>query len=182
MVPKEVRRADPVAVRGSGQQLETAGVDRADDGEVSPVECGDLGDVEPLGGGHHRCVDGSEGEIPIPAHQLGDPEPVTGHHRLDGELPGGEIAQEPDFGLCSEPTADEVGDLCDDEGRDDEGARVGEQQFERFGVVAIVGVDVGVEGSGVDQRGYVGTSAARISSMRSEMSSRPLRPAPAALR
>lgn len=55
-----------------------------------------------------------------------------------------------------------------------------QQQLERFTVMAVVGVDVGVEGAGVDEEGYRVTSAARISSMRSEMSSRPLRPAPAA--
>ncbi len=57
-----------------------------------------------------------------------------------------------------------------------------QQELERFGVVAVVGIDVGVERSRVDEEGYRATSAARISSMRSEMSSRPLRPAPAARR
>ena len=59
---------------------------------------------------------------------------------------------------------------------------MGEQELKRLAVVAVVGIDVGVERSGVDQGGYLATSAARISSMRSEMSSRPLRPAPAARR
>jgi len=53
------------------------------------------------------------------------------------------------------------------------------QQFECGAVIAVVGVDVGVERAGVDEEGYGVTSAARISSMRSEMSSRPLRPAAA---
>jgi hypothetical protein len=70
----------------------------------------------------------------MPAHQLGDPEPVTGHHRLDRELPSGEIAQEPDLCSCSEATPDQMGDLGDDEGRGDVGTRVSEQQSERFGV------------------------------------------------
>jgi len=47
-------------------------------------------------------------------------------------------------------------------------------------MVTVVGVDVGIQRSGVDQESYRSTSAARISSIRSEMSSRPLRPAPAA--
>jgi len=54
------------------------------------------------------------------------------------------------------------------------------QQFESGAVIAVVGVDIGVERAGVDEEGYGVTSAARISSMRSETSSRPLRPAAAA--
>jgi hypothetical protein len=146
------------------------------------VECCDLCDVEALGRSDYRCVDGSEGEVPILAHQLGDPQPITGHHRLDGELPRGEITEEPDFGLGTEATPDEVDDLGDDKCRDDQRTRVGEQEVKRGAMVAIVGVDVGIQWSGVDQGRYVATSAARISSMRSEMSWRPLRPAPAARR
>lgn len=47
-------------------------------------------------------------------------------------------------------------------------------------MMSVVGVDVGVERPGVYQDRYLVTSAARSSSIRSEMSSRPLRPAPAA--
>ncbi len=146
------------------------------------VECRDLRDIEALGRSDYRCVDGSEGKVPVLAYQLGDPEPITGHHRLNGELPSGEITEEADFGVCTQPTPDEVDDLGDDKGRDDQGTRVGEQEFKRLAMVAVVGIDVGVERSGVDQSGYFATSAARISSMRSEMSWRPLRPAPAARR
>lgn len=149
---------------------------------MPPIECCDLGDVEPFGCSDYRCVNGSEGEIPMLAHQLGDAEPVTGHYRLGGELPGGEIAEEPDFGVCSEATPDEVDGLGDDERWDDQGTRVGEQEVKRLAVVAVVSIDVGVERSCIDQSGYLATSAARISSMRSEIFSRPLRPAPAARR
>jgi len=48
-------------------------------------------------------------------------------------------------------------------------------------VVSIVGVDVGVERPGINDEGtYRTASAARISSIRSEISDRPLRPAAAA--
>ena len=57
---------------------------------------------------------------------------------------------------------------------------MGQEEFKRLVMVSVVGVDVGVERPGVDQDRYFATSAARISSIRSEMSSRPLRPAPAA--
>ena len=47
-------------------------------------------------------------------------------------------------------------------------------------VVAIVEVDIGVKRSRVDQQGYRATSLLRISSIRSDMSDRPLRAAFAA--
>ena len=45
-------------------------------------------------------------------------------------------------------------------------------------MVSVIGVDVRVERPGVDEDGYRAHSSRRISSMRSEMSLRPLRPAP----
>ena len=55
------------------------------------------------------------------------------------------------------------------------------EEFERGSVVGVVGIDVGVERAGVnDECAYRTTSAAKISSMRAEMSLRPLCPAPAA--
>lgn len=149
---------------------------------MSPVEGCDLCDVEALCSSNYRCVNGSEGEIPVPTHQLGDVEPVTGHHRLDRELACGEITEKTDFGLYTQPTPDEVDDLGDDKGREDQGTRVGDQELNRIAMMAVIGVDVRVERSGINQGGYLATSAAKISSMRSEMSSRPLRPAPAARR
>jgi len=44
------------------------------------------------------------------------------------------------------------------------------EQFEAVGMVPVVRVDIGVEGTGVDEEGYRSTSARRISSIRSEMS------------
>lgn len=58
---------------------------------------------------------------------------------------------------------------------------MGFQELQRSRVVRVVGVDVGVEGSSVDDEGrYRPTSDARISSIRSETSLLALRPAPAA--
>jgi hypothetical protein len=54
------------------------------------------------------------------------------------------------------------------------------EQLEAFLVVRVIGVDVGIEGARVDDEGYRDTSARRISSIRTEMSCEPLRPALAA--
>ena len=55
------------------------------------------------------------------------------------------------------------------------------EKLKAFGMVAVVCVDVGVQRPGVDQERYGRTSARRISSIRSEMSDRPLAPAAAAI-
>ena len=49
-------------------------------------------------------------------------------------------------------------------------------------VVLVIGVDVGVQGTGVDQQRYRFTSARSISSIRSEMSECPLCPEAAAIK
>ena len=151
------------------------------DGEVAPVDSRDLGDAQAFSRGDDRRVHGAQWQVAVARDQLGDPQPVRDRHRLNGERASGEVAEEADLGLCAQASREEIGDLGDDQGRDDERAGVGLEQFECGSVVSVIGVDVGVERSGVDEeRGYRSTSAARISSMRSETSLRPLCPAPAA--
>ncbi len=57
---------------------------------------------------------------------------------------------------------------------------MGLEQLQAGGMVPVVAIDVGVEGPGVDDQCDGWTSLARISSIRSEISARPLAPAPAA--
>jgi len=54
------------------------------------------------------------------------------------------------------------------------------EQVEARGVMLVVAIDVCVERAGIDDQSDEPTSLARISSIRSEMSERPLAPAPAA--
>jgi hypothetical protein len=58
---------------------------------------------------------------------------------------------------------------------------MGLEQFEALGVVIVVCVDVGVKRAGVDEERYRETSLRRISSMRTETSCEPLRPAAEAI-
>lgn len=91
-----------------------------------------------------------------------------------------EIAEKSNFGIGAQPSADEIGDFGDDERRDDERTWVSFEQVQASGVVSVVAIDIGVERTGIDDQSDCWTSLARISSMRSEMSSRPLAPAPPA--
>ena len=150
------------------------------DREVAAVECGQLAYAEPLGGGHDGGVDRSEGEIPIGTGQLGDSEPVGRHDGLGQEVSGGQVPEEPDLGFHTESSAEEVDDLGDDEDRNDQWSWMFLEEFEAFGMMPVVPIDVGIQGTGIDQEGYEATSARRILSICSETSDRPLRPAPAA--
>lgn len=92
-----------------------------------------------------------------------------------------EVAQKPHFRFDTKTSAYEVSNLADHERRDDQWADVMREQAQTSFMVCVVSVDVRVKRSGIDdQRSYDRTSAARISSIRSDTSLRPLRPAFAA--
>jgi hypothetical protein len=149
---------------------------------VPAVGGGDLCDAQALRRGDDGGVDGAEREVVVTGDELGDPERIGGVDRLERQAARGEIAEETDLGVPAEAGGDQVGDLGDDQGGDDERSRMGLEQCEAYGVVVVVSVDVGVERTGVDDQRDGSVSARRISSMRAETSPRPLRPAPAAPR
>ncbi len=122
-------------------------------------------------------------QIAIARNQLGDSQPIGDGDRLNVESPTGKIAEEADLRRNPQTSREEVRDLGDNEGRHDERAGMTFEKLQSGCMVCIVGVDVGVQRPGVDHEcAYSGASAATISSMRSETSLRPLRPAPAAPR
>jgi len=53
------------------QEVQCGGVFGADDGEVPPVQGGNVTQVEPLDHCNNRCVNGAEWQIGIGAHKLG---------------------------------------------------------------------------------------------------------------
>lgn len=123
---------------------------RAHNAEVSAIERCHFGGVEPLGGGDYRGVDGAERHVAVFGDELGNANRVIGVQRLDREAAAGEIAKEADLGFPAETRLDQIGDLGDDEGGDDERPRMGLEQLQAGGVVGVVGVDVGIERPGVD--------------------------------
>ncbi len=153
-----------------------------DDAEVAAVERRHFSDVEPLCCRDHRGVDGAERQVSVLGDELRDADGVAGMQRLNREAAAGEVAKEANLGLPAQPGSDQVGDLGDDERGEDEGAWVGFEQLQAGSVMGVVGVDVGVEGPGVEDQRDGAISEARISSIRSETSLWPLRPLAAALR
>jgi hypothetical protein len=166
---------------GLRQECECCGVVRANDSEVAVVDSRDVGDVQAFGCRDDRGIYGAQGQAAVSRDELGDTQPVAGCHWCDREGAAGEISEKPDFRFGPEACREQVDDFDDDQGRDDEWAGVCFEKLQCSIVMGVVGVYVGVQRSGVyDDRGYRATSAARISSMRSETSLRPLCPAPAA--
>jgi hypothetical protein len=150
---------------------------------MTPVECGHLVDSEALGGSDDRRVDGAERQIAVRGDELGDPQPIAGWDVVDREGSTCKIAEKPDLRFYAEARCKQIRDLGDDQDGNDEGTWVGLEEVEARRVMAVVGIDVGVQRSRVDDEPcYRLASAERISSMRSETSLRPLRPAFAAAR
>lgn len=154
----------------SGEELEGRCVAGPNDAEVPAIECRDLDKVQALGGRDDRGVDRTEWEVAVAGGELGDAQPVTGEDGFGPQRAGGEIAEEADLCDDAEPCCDEVGDFADDEDRDEQRTGVGLEELPALDVVAVVGIDVGVERAGIDQERDVPISSARISSMRSETS------------
>ena len=163
----------------SGQQREARHVPRSYDAEVPPVECGDLAQAVAFGGCDDRCVDGAEGKVVVGRYELGHPERVRYMDGLHHEVRG-QVAEEPDLRLPRQAASDEMGHLAHDERWNDQRARVGFEQLQAGRVVSVIGVYVGVERAGVDDQRDGLISEASISSIRSDVSLVPLRPAPAA--
>lgn len=149
--------------------------------EVPSVDGRDVGDAEAFGGGDDRGVYGAERQVAVLGDELDHAERVCRMDRLQHEGAAAEVAEEAGFCLPAQSRLKQVRDLRDDEGGDDERTGVRLQQFEAGSVVRVVGVDVRVERAGVDDQRDGADSARMISSTRSEMSLRPLRPAAAAL-
>lgn len=111
---------------------------------------------------------------------LGDSQPVRSSDRVGNQVAIRQITEETHLGFGSEACPEETGHFGYHEHRDDQGPRMALKELKAPCVVLVIGVDVGVEGAGVDQQSYCFTSARRISSIRSEMSECPLCPEPAA--
>lgn len=114
------------------------------DGEMAVVEGGDLGDTESLGRSHHRGVDRSKWQVPIAPDEFSDTKPVLAGHRLTDQIAGGEVPEEPDFGLNTKPAGQQVCHLGHNKYWDDKRTGMRFEELESFHVAVVVGVDVGI--------------------------------------
>jgi hypothetical protein len=147
---------------------------------VPPVHGRDISYAEAFGCGNDGRVDRAERQVVVLRNQLDHAERISGVDGLQHERTAGEVAEEAGLGLPAESRGKQVDDLGDDQGRDEQRPGMRFQQLTAGGVMRVVCVDVRVERAGVDDQ-RDGDSARMISSTRSEMSLRPLRPAAAAL-
>lgn len=146
--------------------------------KVPPIQCCNFSDVHSLCRGHDRCVDRAERQIPVAGNEFGNAEPVAGCDRLDGQSPSSEVTEKPHLRFGAQPRLGQICHLGDHQRRHYKRTRMVLQQLRRCVMVPVVLVEIGIQRTSVDEDRYGLTSARRISSMRSEMSSCPLRPAP----
>ncbi len=125
-----------------------------DDREVATVQGCDFPDPQPFCSDHDGCVDRPEWQVAVDPHKLGDSQPVARLYRLDGERPTREIPQKAHLRLGAQSRRYRVDDLSDHQMWDDQRPGMRFEQFQARRVVAIVGVDVGVERASVDQERY----------------------------
>ena len=132
---------------------------RADDREVTAVDGCDLGDPQALGRGDDRRIDRAQWQVAVARDELGDPEPVRGRDGFNGECATRDVAEEADLGFGAEASREQVDDLGDDQGWHDQWAGMSLEQVEGRRVLGVVGVDIGIQRSGVDdESAYRGTS------------------------
>lgn len=146
------------------------------------IERGDLGDTKPLGRSYHRRVGSSEGKVAIRSDKLCNSQPVTRNDWFGDEIALCKVCEESDLGFDPQAGTQQVRHFRNDERRHEQRTGMCFEKFETFLVMTVVSIDVGEERPGIDDQRDEPNSAARISSMRSEMSERPLDPAPAARR
>ena len=118
------------------------------------VEGCDLPDLQTLGQSDHGGVDGPDPKIPIPPCQLDDARPVlrTDRHRFQRST--GDVPEEVQLRVGTDPLTDEVRDLRDDEHRYEERSGMTQQEAQARLVVAVARVDVRDQRAGVDDEGY----------------------------
>lgn len=92
----------PSAFQGrSGQEQQNVNVPRSNDGEVPPIEGGDLSDSKSLGQGHQGCVSAAKRKIRVLHDELGHPAEVNRQQLNGAEVAFGEARQE----LCLDASA-----------------------------------------------------------------------------
>ena len=124
------------AVGWSWDQLEGSGVVGAYDGEVTPVECGDPGDLQALGKSDQARVGPTEPEVGVCLDEFGDPERFSGCDALDLQLACGDSTEERGLRGCADLSAYQVGGLGDDE----RGCYEGALPFDRLHAPVVIRV------------------------------------------
>ncbi len=142
------------------------------------VQGGDVGDSEALGRRDDGGVNGAQPEVSVLRDELRDPQPITRTDVLHREESLRQVNQKAQLGIHTQ-TRREVRHLGDHERGDDEYTLVGLEKVPARGVMLVVGVEKSEQRARVYDDRYGVTSWRRSSSIRSEMSSRPLCPAPA---
>lgn len=170
-----------IGTHRSRKDLERGDVPGPHDVEMAAIQRCDHLDLQSFCESNDRRIDRPEWKVPVVGDQLGDPEPIAGKHRFRREIARCEVAQEAHLSFRSKTTFNEIRHFGDDELRDDQRARMMQQEVETRLVVPIVLIDVRVERTRIDEERYRRASRRRICSIFRAVSRRPLLPALAAI-
>ena len=143
-----------------------------------PVQRHDRGNTQTPLGGDDRRVNRSQHLIAVSMDKFRYAQPIARPDRFNAELARGQISEKSHLGCRAKTGTYQVAHLGYHQSRHDQPAAILAQECQAGMMVAVVGVYVGVDRTRVYESGYRVTSDARISSIRSEMSVLPLRPAP----
>ena len=121
-----------------------------DDDAISLIPSEALGDAEPLGRGDDRGVDGAQRQVAVEADELGDPHQVGRLDRLEDQVAGGEVAEQADLAVVAASGREQMGDLGEAEGRDEQRPGVLAKQAQAGVVVLVDRIHVGQQRPGVD--------------------------------
>ncbi len=93
--------------------------------ETSTIGCRDIDDSQTLGCCNDGRVCRTDAEVPVPVHKPGDAEPIARRHRLGYQVSCCEITQEADLGVDAQAGREQVVNLGDDEGGDEQRSGIG---------------------------------------------------------
>lgn len=126
-----------------------------------------------LGLGHDRSVDETERCVSVNAHQFRRADDVFVEQRFDGELAGGQRADEGLLGLRPNSRSQQIADFRDNGDRETDPPWDSSPPSDNSLVPAVGAIDQGVDGPGVGQDGQRWGSRQRNSSTRSAVSAQP---------
>jgi len=119
---------------------------------MPPVQGGHLQDAVPFRAGDHRGIGDTQREVPVCRDEFGDPQPVRRMYRVHHEGAFRQVLGEQDLCPRTETRPDQIGDLSDDQGRNNERTGERSQQIQTPLMKCVVAIRKGIQRASVDDQ------------------------------
>jgi len=130
---------------------------------MPPVQGGHLEDAVPFRAGDHRGISDTQREVPVGRYQFGDPKPVPRMYRIHEKGALRQVLGEQDFGSRPQAVTDQIGDLGDDQRRNNEWTGERPQQIQTPFVKRIVAIGKRIQWAGIDHQTWHSLNSAERS-------------------